>query len=259
MVLPRGVIWANPFGSTVPTRHTLAGKAVLMCSWRTLGMVANRASSVRPLEIVDGVVAPEPALELRVRVGVANRVDLLDVRRVDREFDAQPVGARRIERHAVAVIGLTARDAGGGEPSVDLVEGLPVDLEGDVLEAADLRIDGLRALVHLRVGELEERQRAAVGQAEERVAIVDLALDLGVEGPLAPGRHQRQPQDVLEELPVHLMVADDEGVVMKSLREIIQMTHGRRLPAGLSRAPSRMSTGGAGLIRRHGDAKLAIR
>src|SRR5438046_1638981 len=42
MVLPRGVIWANPFGSTVPTRHTLAGKAVLMCSWRTLGMSMSR-------------------------------------------------------------------------------------------------------------------------------------------------------------------------------------------------------------------------
>src|SRR5258705_78686 len=52
MVLPRGVIWANPFGSTVPTRHRLAGKAVLMCSWRILGMVANRASLVRPLEVV---------------------------------------------------------------------------------------------------------------------------------------------------------------------------------------------------------------
>jgi hypothetical protein len=24
-VLPRGVIWANPFGSTVPTRQTFAG------------------------------------------------------------------------------------------------------------------------------------------------------------------------------------------------------------------------------------------
>src|SRR5262245_65275056 len=79
-----------------------------MCSWRILGMVTNRASSVRPLEIVDGSVAGEPALELRVRVDAANGVDLLDVRRIDRELDAQPVGARRVERHAVAVIGLAA-------------------------------------------------------------------------------------------------------------------------------------------------------
>src|SRR5262245_8950090 len=126
-----------------------------MCSWRILGMVANRASSVRPLEIVDGSVAGEPALELRVRVGAANGVDLLDVRRIDRELDAQPVGARRVERHAIAVIGLAVRDASGGEPSVDLVEGLPVDLEGDVLEAADLRVDVTSPFVQLRFGSMD--------------------------------------------------------------------------------------------------------
>jgi len=32
MVLPRGLTWANPFDRTVATRHTWAGKAVLMCS-----------------------------------------------------------------------------------------------------------------------------------------------------------------------------------------------------------------------------------
>src|SRR4030095_7811063 len=106
--------------------------------------------------------------------------------------------------------------------------------------------------------ELEERQRAAVRQAEERVAVVDLALDLAVEAPLAPGRHQRKPQDVLEELPVRLVVADDEGVVMQSLWQRWQMTHGRRLPAGLSRAPSRLSTGG-GVLPAPGDAKLSVR
>src|SRR5262249_58037883 len=101
-----------------------------MCAGGFLGLVATRASSGRPLEIVDGSVAGEPALELRVRVGAANGVDLLDVRRIDRELDAQPVGARRVERHAIAVIGLAVRDAGSDESSVDLVEGLPVGLEG---------------------------------------------------------------------------------------------------------------------------------
>src|SRR5712692_6613425 len=43
MVLPRGLTWANPFGRTVATRHTLAGKAVVVCSWRTFGMVAMDA------------------------------------------------------------------------------------------------------------------------------------------------------------------------------------------------------------------------
>jgi hypothetical protein len=38
-------------------------------------------------------------------------------------------------------------------------------------------------------------------------------------------------------LPVHLVVADDEGVVMKSLRQLGQMTHGRRLPGGIIPRP----------------------
>src|SRR5262245_27584095 len=112
MVLPRGVIWAKPFGSTVPTRHTFAGKAVLMCSWRAFGMMANRASSVRPLEIVDGVIAGQPALELGVRFGAANGIDVLDVGRIDGEFHSQPIGARRVERHTIAMIGLATRNAG---------------------------------------------------------------------------------------------------------------------------------------------------
>src|SRR5262249_61111496 len=103
-----------------------------MCSWRILGMVANRASSVRPLEIVDGSVAGEPALELRVRVGAANGVDLLDVRRIDRELDAQPVGARRAERPGIAVDRPAGREASRGGPGLDLVRGVHVLLEGDV-------------------------------------------------------------------------------------------------------------------------------
>jgi len=137
---------------------------------------------------------------------------------------------------------LPARDACGRESTVDFVVGLAIDLERDVLEAPDLRVHGFAPLVHLVIGELEERQCAAVGQPEERVAVRDLALNLGVEDPLAPGRHQRQPENVLEELPVGLVIANDEGVMMESLRQLRQLAHGRRLPAGLSRAPSRMST-----------------
>src|SRR3989441_7401981 len=167
---------------------------------------------MRSHEIVDGVVAGEPPRELRVGIGAANGVDLLDVLGIDGEFHPQPVGARRVERQAVSVVGLAAGDAGGVEPTVDVVEGLPVHLEGDVLEAADLGVDGLGSRVHLVVGELEEGQRAAVGQPEERVAVRDLALDLGVEDPLAPGRHQREPEDVFEEVPVGFVIANDERV-----------------------------------------------
>src|SRR5438132_14385839 len=44
IVLPRGLTWANPLGSTVPTRHTWAGNAVLMCSCRALGILAKAHS-----------------------------------------------------------------------------------------------------------------------------------------------------------------------------------------------------------------------
>src|SRR6266567_3912459 len=44
IVLPRGLTWANPLGSTVPTRHTWAGNAVLMCSCRALGILAKSHS-----------------------------------------------------------------------------------------------------------------------------------------------------------------------------------------------------------------------
>src|ERR1700726_3058697 len=40
IVPPRGVTCAKPLGSTEPTRHTLAGKALLMCACSTFGMFA---------------------------------------------------------------------------------------------------------------------------------------------------------------------------------------------------------------------------
>src|SRR5215813_5536007 len=45
MVLPRGVTCANPFGSTVATKQTWAGKAVLICSWSAFGIGHSRTFS----------------------------------------------------------------------------------------------------------------------------------------------------------------------------------------------------------------------
>src|SRR5438105_4306156 len=44
IVPPRGVTCAYPFGSTEPTRHTFAGKAVLIWACSTFGMFAIRRS-----------------------------------------------------------------------------------------------------------------------------------------------------------------------------------------------------------------------
>ena len=56
MVLPRGVTWTNPSGRTVATRQTLAGNAVLMCSWRALGIRPTLPSrmSYRPTATPQG-------------------------------------------------------------------------------------------------------------------------------------------------------------------------------------------------------------
>ena len=64
MVLPRGLTWANPLGRTVATRQTLAGKAVLMCSWRALGIRLTlssatsfyRSTAYRPTAIPHGAL-----------------------------------------------------------------------------------------------------------------------------------------------------------------------------------------------------------
>src|SRR5262245_10198438 len=136
------------------------------------------------------------------------------------------------------MVGLPTRGLRGDQAPVDLVEGLPVDLEGDVLEASDLRVHRLGTLVHLRVGELEEGQGAAVTEPEEGVAIGDLALDVRVEDALAPGGDQGQPEHVLEKLAIRLLVAHDEGVVMQARWQVweqgrsgagVAVVHGRIL------------------------------
>src|SRR5437870_11810385 len=48
IVLPRGLTCAKPLGKTVATRHTWIGKAALMCSWRTFGILANWSPRGRP-------------------------------------------------------------------------------------------------------------------------------------------------------------------------------------------------------------------
>src|ERR1700730_4994920 len=46
IVPPRGVTCAYPLGSTEPTRHTLAGKAALMCGCNVFRIVAILVSPV---------------------------------------------------------------------------------------------------------------------------------------------------------------------------------------------------------------------
>ena len=72
------------------------------------------------------------------------------------------------------------------------------------------------------IGEGEERQRAAVAHGEEGVAHRHLAVQPGIVVALAPGGDERDAEQILEELPVLLLVAHDVGVVMQPLRQFVQ-------------------------------------
>ena len=66
--------------------------------------------------VVGAAVAGEPAGELAVGVGAADRVDLGHVIGVLGELDDQPVGRGDVDRLAIAVIGLAVLLAGHFEP-----------------------------------------------------------------------------------------------------------------------------------------------
>src|SRR6185437_663228 len=132
---------------------------------------------VRPVGVVDVPVAGEPALQFAVRVGAAHPVDVAGVRRIDGEFERQLVGARDIEREAIAVVDGAVRDVVRLEPRRDLVEGLLAHLERDVPRTGELGMDRLALFPDLVVGVLEEGERAAIADREEGVAIIDLATE----------------------------------------------------------------------------------
>ena len=158
-----------------------------------------------------------------MRVRFAQRIDLGDVGRIAGEFEDHPVRRLRVDRPAIAVVGLAEFLAGLVEAALELVIGLVADLERDVIVAADLgRRFRLCQRVHLRIGELKERQRAAIGKAEECVAEIDLTAQIGAVGPLAPGRDQRDAEQILDKAPVGLVVLHHIGVVVQAQRQLVE-------------------------------------
>jgi hypothetical protein len=121
------------------------------------------------------------------------------------------------------VVGLAEFLTGALQAVDDLVVGVVRDLERDVVEVADhRRLLRDHQLVDVRIGECEERERPAVAHGEEGVAHRHLPVQPGIVVALAPGRDERNAQQVLEELPVLLLVAHDIGVVMQPLRQFVQ-------------------------------------
>ena len=133
----------------------------------------QRSRGALPIHVVRCVVAPEPTPEGRERVRPALLGYPLCVRDVEGEFEEHAVGVFDIHRAAVAVL----QHKGVGLPiarrlntPLDLLLRPLIDLERDVMKGRlrDRRAE--RPLIAL-IGELEERQCAPVGEAEEAVAI----------------------------------------------------------------------------------------
>src|SRR5579885_1232477 len=146
IVLPRGVIWANPFGSTVPTRHTWAGKALLICGCRTLGIRAMAALLVAPArggdeavgrdaDAVRGGIGGKGHRGLRRDVADRRRVAAADVEAALLDGDVGEPGALEDRGEVVAVaIGegarrtRVARPGRAKPPHRDVVGDLPLQI-----------------------------------------------------------------------------------------------------------------------------------
>src|SRR5690606_2832187 len=168
----------------------------------------------RVVRVVRRAVAREPAGELRVRVRAAPRSDLIRVGRIERELELQLVRRRDVERAAIAVVRHAIANPRAFEPALGLVEMLAVYLERDMREARFARMLGAESLVVLGLCELEERERAAVGERVEGVAVLELSVRFRVVRPFAPGRNERHPEQILEEAPVRFLVLRDPCVMM---------------------------------------------
>ena len=100
------------------------------------------------------------------------------------------------------------------------------------------------------IGELEERQRAAVGEAEEGVAVgAPLAAQVL---DLAPRGDEREAEDVLVEVAGALLIGDDPRVVVHPGRQVDAFwqgidRHGRDATPGLE-CPSGRTTSDRGSL-----------
>src|SRR5256885_3469623 len=141
------------------------------------------------------------------------------------ELETRPVGVGHVARAPIPVLeyeGIGRLDASFFYPRLNARLRLSVHLERDMVER---RRRHLRAELRLvgRVGELEEGERPAIADTVESVNVgAHLAEELIR---LAPGRRQRQADDVLVEAPVPLLVPGHVGRVMQARRQFGELSH----------------------------------
>src|SRR6185295_12747692 len=166
--------------------------------------------------VVRGVIALEPALELRMRLAERLAIDLRNLRVVERELDDHAVGIRDVHRAAIAVFQherLRLLEAVLLEALLDTRLRFLVHVERDVVERRERHLRAELLLVTL-FRELEESQRAAIAEAEEAMRVGALGTEQHV--PLAPGGEQRQADDLLVEFPGRLEILRHVGRVVQA-------------------------------------------
>src|SRR6478609_7937568 len=185
------------------------------CVVRIRSVLARTSVCFRAERVVVVVIAAQPALELAVRIPAVLGVDLLRIRMIIRELADHAVGILGIDGAAVAMlqyVELRRGVAGVVETLLDASLSLGIDIQRDVMEGRGGNRRREQFLVFL-VGELEEGQRTAVGQAEEAMAVHALLAEQFVL--LAPGGDQRQADDVLVEVPGGFQILGGVGRVMQ--------------------------------------------
>src|SRR6185437_15381632 len=157
------------------------------------------------------MVAGEPAPEVRVSVRTPGPGDLVRLRVIARELQDQSVGIGDVDRAAVAVLeheapGWSVADV--RQPFLDGRLSVEVEVESDVMKRRERHLRAELLLI-LGLREFEERQRAAVADLEEEVAVDSLGAEELID--LAPGGRERQPDHLLVELARGLEIIRDIG------------------------------------------------
>src|SRR4029079_7250707 len=204
------ITWAAALASATTPCSRANSTSVTACERGKLPTCVVRMRSVlvrispfrSTIGVVRGVVAGQPAPQLGVRLAQRVAVDLLDLGMIEREFDDHPVGIGHVHRATIAVLqyeGLRLLVAVLLQALLDAGLRLLVDIQRDVVERRERHLRAELLLVAL-VGKLEERQRAAIAQAEKAVRIGAFGAEQHVL--FAPGGQQRQADALLRTLQV---------------------------------------------------------
>src|SRR6266850_5771584 len=188
MVLPRGVTWANPSGRTVATRHTFAGNAVSMCSWRAFGIRPTGPSGLASNRDAPGPFADGNRRQDLLARGVDHRDGLryaighVELLAIAGEVEAPRTDTHRNEGHDPQLLNVDDRD----------VVRSPVGDVGPLAAGVNDHALGLGS----RAVQLEGGDDGVLGDVDHRDRAADLGGD---ERPLTVRREGRFPRTAADQ------------------------------------------------------------